>query len=91
VADPEHLLPAAVDEGLRWVSPSGTQTRQAAVDTELRGVPLSRGAGLGNWRRLRRGHRRVVVGLGEESAGQRAGHGGGVLGHVLSWAKLVHT
>jgi cytochrome P450 len=40
-ADPEHLLPAAVEEGLRWVSPIGTQTRQASADTELAGIELA--------------------------------------------------
>jgi cytochrome P450 len=46
-ADPD-LLPAVVEEGLRWVSPIGTQTRQAAVDTELAGVRLPRGAAVGS-------------------------------------------
>jgi cytochrome P450 len=46
--DPAGLLPAAVEEGLRWVSPIGTQTRQAAADTELGGVTLRRGAPVGS-------------------------------------------
>jgi cytochrome P450 len=46
-ADP-GLLPAVVEEGLRWVSPIGTQTRQAAADTELAGVRLPRGAAVGS-------------------------------------------
>ena len=46
-ADPE-LLPAVVEEGLRWVSPIGTQTRQVAADTELAGVRLRRGAAVGS-------------------------------------------
>jgi len=46
--DPAGLLPAAVEEGLRWVSPIGTQTRQAAVDAELGGVTLPRGAPVGS-------------------------------------------
>jgi cytochrome P450 len=46
--DPAGLLPAAVEEGLRWVSPIGTQTRQAAVDTELGGVTIPRGAPVGS-------------------------------------------
>jgi len=43
-----ELLPAVVDEGLRWVSPIGTQTRQVAVDTEFGGVRLPRGAAVGS-------------------------------------------
>jgi cytochrome P450 len=46
--DPAGLLPAAVEEGLRWVSPIGTQTRQVAADTELGGVTLPRGAPVGS-------------------------------------------
>jgi len=47
VKDPDHLLPAAVEEGLRWVSPIGTQTRQAVADTELAGVTIPAGAAIG--------------------------------------------
>jgi cytochrome P450 len=46
--DPAGLLPAAVEEGLRWVSPIGTQTRQVAADTDLGGVTLLRGAPVGS-------------------------------------------
>jgi len=46
-ADP-GLLPAVVEEGLRWVSPIGTQTRQVAAGTELAGVWLRRGAAVGS-------------------------------------------
>jgi hypothetical protein len=46
-ADP-GLLPAVVEEGLRWVSPIGTQTRQVAADTELAGVRLRPGAAVGS-------------------------------------------
>ena len=46
-ADP-GLLPAVVEEGLRWVSPIGTQTRQVAAGTELGGVRLPRGAAVGS-------------------------------------------
>jgi cytochrome P450 len=45
--DPERLLSAAVEEGLRWVSPIGTQTRQAAADTELGGTVIPAGAPVG--------------------------------------------
>jgi cytochrome P450 len=46
--DPAGLLPAAVEEGLRWVSPIGTQTRQVTADTELGGVTLPAGAPVGS-------------------------------------------
>jgi cytochrome P450 len=46
-SDPETLLPAAVEEGLRWVAPIGTQTRQAVADTELAGVRIPAGAPVG--------------------------------------------
>jgi cytochrome P450 len=46
-ADP-GLLPAVIEEGLRWVSPIGTQTRQVAADTELAGVRLPQGAPVGS-------------------------------------------
>jgi cytochrome P450 len=45
--DPERLLPAAVEEGLRWVSPIGTQTRQATADVELGGAVIPAGAPVG--------------------------------------------
>ena len=46
-ADPAGLVRAAVEEGLRWVSPIGTQTRRVVDDTELGGTPLPAGANLG--------------------------------------------
>jgi len=42
------LLPAVVEEGLRWVAPIGTQTRQAAASTELAGARIPRGAAVGS-------------------------------------------
>jgi len=33
----------AVDEGLRWIAPIGTQTRQATVDVEVAGAIIPRG------------------------------------------------
>ena len=39
-ADPAGLVQDAVEEGLRWVSPIGTQTRRVLVETELGGVTL---------------------------------------------------
>ncbi len=41
--DIEKLLPKAVDEGLRWVAPIGTQTRQTTQDLELGGVLIPSG------------------------------------------------
>jgi cytochrome P450 len=46
-SDPQTLLPAAVEEGLRWVAPIGTQTRQAVTGTELAGVRLPAGSPVG--------------------------------------------
>ena len=46
-ADPGGLVRDAVEEGLRWVSPIGTQTRCVRVETELGGVALPVGANLG--------------------------------------------
>ena len=43
----QDLLPAAVEEGLRWMSPIGTQTRQAVGDVELGGAVIPDGAGVG--------------------------------------------
>jgi cytochrome P450 len=45
--DPPGLVNDAVEEGLRWVSPIGTQTRHVLVETELGGVTLPVGANLG--------------------------------------------
>jgi cytochrome P450 len=45
--DPQQLLPAAVEEGLRWVAPIGTQTRQAVADTRLGGATIPAGAPVG--------------------------------------------
>jgi cytochrome P450 len=45
--DPGQLLPAAVEEGLRWVSPIGTQTRQATADIEIGGTVIPAGAPVG--------------------------------------------
>lgn len=47
VADPSRLVRDAIEEGLRWVSPIGTQTRRAKVDLELGGVAVPAGANLG--------------------------------------------
>ena len=46
-ADPAGLVRDAIEEGLRWVSPIGTQTRRVVVETELGGVTLPVGANLG--------------------------------------------
>jgi cytochrome P450 len=41
--DRADLLMAAVDEGLRWVAPIGTQTRQTTRDVEIGGVVVPAG------------------------------------------------
>ena len=46
-ADPAGLVRDAIEEGLRWVSPIGTQTRRVAVAIELGGAALDVGANLG--------------------------------------------
>ena len=46
-ADPAGRVGDAVEEGLRWVSPIGTQTRRALRDVELGGVVVPAGANLG--------------------------------------------
>jgi cytochrome P450 len=46
-ADPAGLVGAAVEEGLRWMSPIGTQTRRVVADTELGGTRLPAGANVG--------------------------------------------
>lgn len=38
-----QLVLRAVDEGLRWIAPIGTQTRQATADVELAGAVIPRG------------------------------------------------
>ncbi len=43
-ADPVGLLPAALEEGLRWVAPIGTQVRTAAADVRLGGTTIPEGA-----------------------------------------------
>ncbi|TDQ83007.1 cytochrome P450 [Dongia mobilis] len=45
--DLANLLPRAVDEGLRWVAPIGTQTRQATQGIELGGAFIPAGAAVG--------------------------------------------
>ncbi len=46
-ADPAGLVRDAIEEGLRWVSPIGTQTRRAVVASALGGASLPAGANLG--------------------------------------------
>ena len=46
-ADHGRLVPDAVEEGLRWVSPIGTQTRQTRVEIELGGITVPAGSNLG--------------------------------------------
>ena len=44
--DPQTHLADAVEEGLRWVAPIGTQFRTAARDVELAGAVIPAGAGV---------------------------------------------
>lgn len=46
-ADPAGLVKDAVEEGLRWISPIGTQTRRSVRESELGGARLPVGANLG--------------------------------------------
>jgi cytochrome P450 len=46
-ADPAGFVREAIEEGLRWVSPIGTQTRRVLTPTTLGGVDLDAGANLG--------------------------------------------
>jgi cytochrome P450 len=46
-ADPAGLVRDAIEEGLRWVSPIGTQTRRALSETMLGAVMVPEGANLG--------------------------------------------
>ncbi len=46
-ADPAGLVRDAVEEGLRWVSPIGTQTRRAVGDVTIGETTLPAGANLG--------------------------------------------
>ena len=43
-ADPLELVPRAVEETARWISPVGTSTRQTTRPVELAGVELEEGA-----------------------------------------------
>jgi cytochrome P450 len=43
VADPEALVRKSVDEGLRWLSPIGEQTRGSGPDAQLSGVTVPPG------------------------------------------------
>lgn len=42
-AEPGRLLPTAIDEFIRWVTPTTNFVRTATADTELRGVPIAAG------------------------------------------------
>ena len=46
VADDPALVAPAIEEGLRWVAPIGTQTRNARVTTQLGGAEIPAGASL---------------------------------------------
>ena len=44
LSDLEGMLPAAIEEGMRWVAPIGTQGRRAVNEVKLEGVLLEAGA-----------------------------------------------
>jgi aromatic O-demethylase, cytochrome P450 subunit len=46
-AEPELLVPPAVNEGLRWMPPIGEVERESTIDVELHGVTIPRGATIG--------------------------------------------
>jgi cytochrome P450 len=46
-ANPAGLIKRVVDEGLRWISPIGTQTRRVARNTPLSGAEIPAGASVG--------------------------------------------
>jgi cytochrome P450 len=43
VADMDGLMPAAIDEGLRWIAPIGTMLRTATADTQVNGIVVASG------------------------------------------------
>ncbi|MBI3648262.1 MAG: cytochrome P450 [Actinobacteria bacterium] len=47
LADPAGRIKRAVDEGLRWISPIGTQGRVAGADVEIAGVSIPASAPVG--------------------------------------------
>src|SRR3954447_3132077 len=48
-ADPDRLVPSAVEEILRWASPVLYFKRNVTADTELRGVPMAAGDKVSIW------------------------------------------
>lgn len=48
VNTPDELVPRAVQEGLRWINPVGTQTRETTQDVEIGGVVLPKGSMIGS-------------------------------------------
>ena len=47
LADPDAMIRKAVDEGIRWISPIGTQSRGAGSGVVIAGVPIPEGANVG--------------------------------------------
>lgn len=45
--DPDALIRKAIDEGIRWISPIGTQARCTGPGVELHGVPVPEGDSVG--------------------------------------------
>lgn len=46
IADPAKWIPKAVQEGIRWIAPIGTQGRMAAQDIELAGMTVPKGSSI---------------------------------------------
>ncbi len=46
-SSPQDLVRQAIEEGLRWMAPIGTQTRRTTTSTTLAGVELPAGANVG--------------------------------------------
>ena len=61
-ADPDGLLDAAVEEGMRWISPIGTQGRRTVATTTLGGVELPEGRAGGRGDLLRQPRRDAIRG-----------------------------
>lgn len=48
VAEPTEYVSRAIEEGLRWVSPVGTQTREARTDINIGGTEVPAGSMIGS-------------------------------------------
>ncbi len=48
MAEPSEYISRAIEEGLRWVSPVGTQTRQTRTDVTIGGIVVPKGSMIGS-------------------------------------------